>query len=86
MGRSALSGTDRPVPAVAASSPFPGLTRRQLQIVQLLKTGASNKAIARALSISEGTVKIHLHAIYEKFEVTSRIKLLVLLVSKGLAI
>jgi DNA-binding NarL/FixJ family response regulator len=66
-------------PGHAVSGRFHGLTRRQLQIVQILKTAASNKEIARALGISTGTVKVHLHAMYEKLEVTSRNKLIVLL-------
>jgi two-component system, NarL family, nitrate/nitrite response regulator NarL len=75
---------DSHAPALAASGPFLGLTRRQLQIIQLLKTGASNKEIARVLNISEGTVKVHLHSIYEKLGVTSRSKLVVLLLSTAL--
>jgi DNA-binding NarL/FixJ family response regulator len=69
---------NRPAPTLVGTDPFGGLTRRQLQIVQLLKTGASNKEIARALGISDGTVKVHLHAIYEKLGVTSRYKLVCL--------
>jgi DNA-binding CsgD family transcriptional regulator len=41
--------------------------------------GASNKESALALGMSAGTVKVHLHAVYEKLEVTSRNKLIVLL-------
>jgi DNA-binding CsgD family transcriptional regulator len=71
---------DRRTPPLIGTDPLRGLTRRQQQIVQLLKTGPSNKEIARVLGISDGTVKIHLHAIYEKLEVTSRNKLVALLV------
>jgi two-component system, NarL family, nitrate/nitrite response regulator NarL len=70
---------DSRAPARAASGRFRSLTPRELQIVQILKTGASNKEIARALGISAGTVKVHLHTMYEKLEVTSRNKLIVLL-------
>ena len=49
---------DSHAPALAVSGPVPGFTRRQLQIVQLLKTGASNKEIAQALRIREGTVQV----------------------------
>jgi len=62
--------------APVGNDPFRDLTRRQLEIVQLLKTGASNKEIARALNISDGTVKVHLHAIFEKMGVTNRAKLI----------
>jgi DNA-binding NarL/FixJ family response regulator len=72
----------RRAPSLVGTDPCRGLTRRQLQIIQLLKTGASNKEIARALGISDGTVKVHLHAIYEKLEVTGRSKLVVLLAAK----
>ncbi len=40
------------------------LTARQLEVLDLLGTGSSNKLIARQLGISEGTVKIHLAAIF----------------------
>ena len=66
---------NRHTPPLVGTAPLRGLTRRQLQIVQLLKTGASNKEIARVLGISDGTVKVHLHAIYERLGVTSRCKL-----------
>src|SRR3954452_10139560 len=42
------------------------LTAREYEIAQLIARGLSNKHIAHALAISEGTVKIHLHNTYEK--------------------
>ena len=42
------------------------LTAREYEIARLVAQGLSNKHIARALAISEGTVKIHLHNMYEK--------------------
>src|SRR5215207_8434500 len=42
------------------------LTAREYEIADLIAQGLSNKHIARALAISEGTVKIHLHNMYEK--------------------
>jgi DNA-binding NarL/FixJ family response regulator len=66
---------NRHTPPLVGTAPLRGLTRRQLQIVQLLKTGASNKEIARVLGISDGTVKVHLHSIYVKLEVAGRGKL-----------
>jgi two-component system nitrate/nitrite response regulator NarL len=51
------------------------LTNRELEIVRLVATGLRNKQIADQLSITEGTVKIHLHTIFEKLGVTSRVEL-----------
>ncbi|MGI9046402.1 MAG: response regulator transcription factor [Burkholderiales bacterium] len=48
------------------------LTPRQLQVLALLVQGAPNKVIARALGISEGTVKIHLTAIFKTLRVQNR--------------
>lgn len=49
------------------------LTRRQVEIIELLSEGKSNKAIARALGISPSTVKVHLHAAYRSLGVHSRV-------------
>lgn len=51
---------------------FGELTDRQRQIAACVAEGLSNKAIARRLDISEGTVKIHLHHIYQKLNVHNR--------------
>jgi FixJ family two-component response regulator len=42
------------------------LTARRRQIVAVLAQGMSNKEIARMLGISDGTVKVHLHQIFER--------------------
>jgi signal transduction histidine kinase/DNA-binding NarL/FixJ family response regulator len=48
------------------------LTPRELAVLRRLATGAPNKEIAAALSISENTVESHLRSIYGKLEVRSR--------------
>ncbi|AYG95665.1 DNA-binding response regulator [Brevundimonas naejangsanensis] len=48
------------------------LTRRQREVLTLLTTGRSNKEIARALMISESTVKVHLAAAFRLLGVRSR--------------
>ena len=49
------------------------LTSRELQIVQALVAGGlSNKGIGRQLNLSEGTVKVHLHNIFAKLDVSNR--------------
>jgi DNA-binding NarL/FixJ family response regulator len=51
------------------------LSSREREIVRLVATGLRNRAIADRLSISEGTVKVHMHNIYEKLDVNGRIEL-----------
>jgi two-component system, NarL family, nitrate/nitrite response regulator NarL len=51
-----------------------GLTARQLAVLQLLATGATNKVIAQNLGISPATVKNHLDAIFEKMGATNRLQ------------
>lgn len=60
------------------------LTPRELEVVRRVVGGLRNRAIAEELSISEGTVKIHLHNIYQKLEVDGRLELAAYARSKGL--
>ncbi len=53
----------------------PRLSKREQEVVQLLLEGKSNKLIASALSVSDRTVEFHLKNIYAKFQVSSRIEL-----------
>jgi len=55
------------------------LTAREYEVARLIAQGLSNKHIARALAISEGTVKIHLHNMYEKLGGMNRTSLAVLM-------
>jgi DNA-binding NarL/FixJ family response regulator len=55
----------------AADAP-PGLTARELQVLQLLAEGASNKAIARRLGITPHTAKFHVAAIAAKLGASGR--------------
>ncbi len=50
----------------------------------MVARGLRNRAIAEKLFISEGTVKIHLHNIYQKIEVDGRLELAVYAQRKGL--
>ena len=75
------------VPAVALSSPDPSrvpapgmrrpttaqpMTARQVQVLELLARGQSNKEIARSLGMVESTVKVHVKAILQKLGVKNR--------------
>ncbi|MDR1968302.1 MAG: response regulator transcription factor [Burkholderiaceae bacterium] len=67
------------VPNPPAPTPIPTLeclrsvlTARQMAVMELLSEGKPNKLIARLLDISEGTVKIHLAAIFRVLNVRNR--------------
>lgn len=65
-------------------SPFSELTPRESEILSLLAEGQSNKAIARNLGISDGTVKLHVKAILRKLGVHSRVEAAVIAVEHGM--
>jgi len=60
------------------------LTPRELEIVRLAAQGLRNKSIADALSISTGTVKLHLHKVFKKLLIDSRLGLTLYARDKGL--
>jgi DNA-binding NarL/FixJ family response regulator len=60
------------------------LTAREIEIVKMIAQGLRNRAIAERLSISEGTVKIHLHNIYEKLGLDGRLELMLYAQKQGL--
>lgn len=51
------------------------LTARELTIVRMVASGLHNREVADDLCITEGTVKVHLHNIYEKLGVAGRVEL-----------
>jgi DNA-binding NarL/FixJ family response regulator len=55
-----------------ASVDAPELTRRELEILQLVAEGHSNSQLARMLWVTEQTVKFHLSNIYRKLDVANR--------------
>jgi DNA-binding CsgD family transcriptional regulator len=48
------------------------LTTREREVLELVASGAANKRIARALGMTEHTVKFHLGSVYRKLGVTNR--------------
>jgi len=60
------------------------LTSREIEIVRQLAADLPNKEIAEHLFISEGTVKTHLHNIYEKLRINNRRELTRFALAKGL--
>jgi len=75
-----VQGKDEPPAKDILSS----LTPREREILSYLAKGGSNKAIARELDISDGTVKLHVKAILRKLNVGSRVAAAVIAVEYGL--
>ena len=61
------------------------LTSREIEIVRMVARGYGNREVAEKLFISEGTVKTHLHTIYEKLGLKSRVQLANYAQEKGLS-
>ena len=59
------------------------LTKRQRELLEHLIDGAPNKHIARAMSVGEGTVKMMLHMMYDRFGVRNRTELALLYTRNG---
>ena len=60
------------------------LTRRESEILQLVAAGMSNKEIANELTITEGTVKNHVHNALEKLHLTNRVQAAAYAVRQGM--
>jgi DNA-binding NarL/FixJ family response regulator len=50
-----------------------GLTKRQLEALQYLSEGLTNKEIAMRMNLAEGTIKVHVAAAYQVLQVSSRL-------------
>jgi DNA-binding NarL/FixJ family response regulator len=74
-------------PAQAGSaSGIPGLTDRQQEVLLKAVRGQSNKAIARAMDISEGTVKAHLSAAFRVLGVSNRTEAVYAAAARGIRV
>jgi len=62
-----------------------GLTPREQEILRLLSKGSTNKEIAKALFISEKTVKSHLNSIFKKLNVSRRLQAILYAIKRGLS-
>ena len=70
--------------APAPPAETPALTRRELEVLQLVADGLSNKEIATSLFITEGTVKNHVHNALEKLQLENRTQAAAYIVRQGL--
>ena len=62
----------------------PTLSAREIEVLQLIAAGKSNKEIASLLFISEGTVKTHVLSILEKLGVSGRTESVVAAIKRGI--
>jgi two-component system nitrate/nitrite response regulator NarP len=53
----------------------PSLTPRERELIDLVRQGLRNRDIASQLGVTEGTVKVYLHAIFDKLGVDNRTEL-----------
>jgi len=60
------------------------LTTREIEVLQLMAEGKSNKEIGAALFISEGTVKTHVNSIHEKLSVSDRTEAVIVALKRGI--
>jgi DNA-binding NarL/FixJ family response regulator len=81
--RDAVSRTSRTLDRPAGRN-SETLTPRELDIVRMVAQGLRNRVIAQKLSFSEGTVKVHLHNIYEKLGVDGRLELVLCSQERGI--
>jgi two-component system, NarL family, nitrate/nitrite response regulator NarL len=70
----------------ANAQPLRALTKRRRQVAKLACRGLSNREIAEKLGLIEGTVKIHLHAVYKELNIHSRTKLAIALMKTQLKV
>jgi two-component system nitrate/nitrite response regulator NarP len=57
------------------------LTERELEIAGLIRAGLRNREIAARCGLTEGTVKVHLHSIFQKLNIKSRSELIIMMMS-----
>jgi HD-GYP domain-containing protein (c-di-GMP phosphodiesterase class II)/DNA-binding CsgD family transcriptional regulator len=80
-----LSAASVPDPHIQPRTEWPaGLTDREVEVVRLLATGASRRAMAHSLSVSEHTIRHHLEHIYDKIDVHTRVEVTLFAIEHGL--
>jgi two-component system NarL family response regulator len=87
--RAVLAGTYR-LPAeitarLAQRRAAPGLSPRELEVLQWIVKGQSNKEIASTLNLAENTVKNHVKMILDKLGVADRTQAATTAIQRGLA-
>jgi two-component system nitrate/nitrite response regulator NarP len=60
------------------SDPLAALSTRERTIARMVAEGVRNKTIAAELGLTEGTVKVYLHKVYSKLDISNRLELALL--------
>ncbi len=79
-----VNGVANAVPASVPADNTYGLSEREMQILQCLVQGDSNKLIANRLSITEATVKVHMKSLLRKINVSNRTQAAIWALNNGL--
>ena len=79
-----VNGVANAVPASVPVDNTYGLSEREMQILQCLVQGDSNKLIANRLSITEATVKVHMKSLLRKINVSNRTQAAIWALNNGL--
>lgn len=79
---SALSASLKQDDNAFAKRELKELTNREIAVLQCIAKGMSNKAIARELDISDGTVKVHVKHVLRKLSFRSRVEAAVWMAEK----
>lgn len=80
----ALLDTPEGAPPPPLSNRYPALSYRQIQVLRELAKGQSNKQIGDALDVTEGTVKLHMAAIFRILKVNNRTEAVLVAQKMGL--
>lgn len=83
-GEVAFPDPDGPPPGPANSEPTSFLTPRQRELLERLAAGASNRAMAQAMGLTENTVKRHVHNICRRLGAANRVEAVALARAAGL--
>jgi DNA-binding NarL/FixJ family response regulator len=69
---------------LAARRQRPDLSQRELEVLQLLTKGRSNKEMAASLFVSEDTIKAHLKSLFSKLKVKDRTEAAISAIRQGI--
>ena len=76
-------GMEQAMSPDAPRDPFDALSARERAVASLVQRGLRNKEVASELGLTEGTVKVHLHKVFDKLGIRGRTELILLAQERG---